>query len=363
MTMTGGTARISMVFRLRQRHAGEVDSQISVTEEGSIHGFATREGINAGALARDSDRSGSSARPSGQPGGSVSVLGVVFGDIGTSPLYTLKECLHAAGGHEGQPRRSVRHPVADVLGADHGGHGQIPDASSCVPTTTARAASSPCWRSSPSGSARMRPSSGKVTGMALLAVIGASLLYGDGVITPAISVLSAVEGLAVASPDCSRWWCRSPAPFSSALFAIQRRGTGDIGKLFGPVMAVWFATLAALGMYHIIQKPEILAALSPHHAAAFFLRHGIHGMLILGSVVLAVTGGEALYADMGHFGVRPIRLAWTFFVLPSLVLCYLGQGALILPRPRGQSRTRSSRMVPAGLADLPAGRRCRAPPP
>src|SRR5262249_28628513 len=118
-----------------------------------------------------------------------------------------------------------------------------------------------------------------------------------------------------------------------ALFALQKRGTGDIGKLFGPVMAVWFVTMAGLGIMHIIQKPEILTALSPHHGVAFFLRNGIRSLLILGSVVLAVTGGEALYADMGHFGIRPIRLAWTFFVLPSLVLGYLGQGAMILREP------------------------------
>ena len=169
--------------------------------------------------------------------------------------------------------------------------------------------------------------------MALLAVIGAALLYGDGVITPAISVLSAVEGLANVSPRLTSLVVPLTCGILIVLFAIQRRGTGDIGKLFGPVMVAWFTTMALLGIYHLLQKPEILWSLSPHHGAAFFLRHGIHGMLILGSVVLAVTGGEALYADMGHFGVRPIRLAWTFFVLPALVLGYLGQGALILRNP------------------------------
>jgi KUP system potassium uptake protein len=171
---------------------------------------------------------------------------------------------------------------------------------------------------------------GRVTGMALLAVIGASLLYGDGVITPAISVLSAVEGLKVASPRLEPLVLPLTCGILVALFAIQRRGTGSIGRLFGPVMTVWIATLAGLGLYHIVQQPEILEAMSPHHGAAFFLRHGIKGMLILGSVVLAVTGGEALYADMGHFGVRPIRLAWNFLVLPALTLCYFGQGALVL---------------------------------
>src|SRR5580692_8960240 len=277
----------------------------------------------------------------------LGALGVVFGDIGTSPLYTLKECLLAAGGAEAS--------VADLYGilslmlwalvmvvtvkylcfimrASHHGEGGIFALLAIVPdrfrTHTTRR--------------------GRVTGMALLAVIGASLLYGDGVITPAISVLSAVEGLAVASPRLAPLVVPVTCGILVALFAIQRRGTGSIGRLFGPVMTVWFATLSALGVYHIVQQPEILAALSPHHGAAFFVRHGIKGMLILGSVVLAVTGGEALYADMGHFGVRPIRLAWTVFVLPALALCYLGQGALVL-RDRGAIENPFYSLVPAGL--------------
>jgi KUP system potassium uptake protein len=278
----------------------------------------------------------------------LAALGVVFGDIGTSPLYTLKECLHAAGG--------AKAGVDDLLGilslmfwalilvvtvkyltfimrANHNGEGGILALLAIVPerfrTHTAR--------------------SGKVTLMALLAVIGASLLYGDGVITPAISVLSAVEGLAVASPRLSPLVLPLTCAILIALFSIQRLGTGDVGKLFGPVMVVWFATMAALGLYHLIQKPEILAALSPHHGAAFFLRHGVHGLLILGSVVLAVTGGEALYADMGHFGVRPIRLTWTFLVLPALVLGYLGQGALILRHPEAVENPFYAQ-VPGGLS-------------
>jgi KUP system potassium uptake protein len=259
-------------------------------------------------------------------------LGVVFGDIGTSPLYTLKECLHAAGGKNASIEDlfgilslmfwalimvvTVKY-LTFVMRADHDGEGGIFALLAIVPERfRTRAAQS-----------------GKVTGMALLAVIGASLLYGDGVITPAISVLSAVEGLTVASPRLSPLVLPLTCGILIALFAIQRRGTGDVGKLFGPVMVVWFVTMAGLGIYHIIQKPEILAALSPHHGAAFFLRRGIQSLLILGSVVLAVTGGEALYADMGHFGIKPIRLAWTFFVLPSLVLGYLGQGAMILRDP------------------------------
>jgi KUP system potassium uptake protein len=260
-------------------------------------------------------------------------LGVVFGDIGTSPLYTLRECLHAAGGeHASIPGDlfgilslmfwalifvvTVKYLVF-VMRADHHGEGGIFALLAIVPQRfRTRAAQS-----------------GKVTGMALLAVIGAALLYGDGVITPAISVLSAVEGLKIASPRLEPIVLPLTCGILVALFAIQRRGTGDIGKLFGPVMTVWFVTMAGLGIYYIFQKPEILTALSPHHGVAFFARRGIHSLLILGSVVLAVTGGEALYADMGHFGIRPIRLAWTFFVLPSLVLGYLGQGARILLDP------------------------------
>jgi KUP system potassium uptake protein len=207
--------------------------------------------------------------------------------------------------------------VIFVMRADHGGEGGIFALLAIIPqrfrTTAAQG--------------------GNVTAMALLAVIGAAFLYGDGVITPAISVLSAVEGLKVASPRLAPLVLPLTCGILLALFAIQRRGTGDIGKLFGPIMAVWFITMAALGIYHIIQKPETLAALSPQHGAYFFARRGIHSMLILGSVVLAVTGGEALYADMGHFGIHPIRLTWSFFVLPALVLGYLGQCAIILRDP------------------------------
>jgi KUP system potassium uptake protein len=278
----------------------------------------------------------------------LGALGVVFGDIGTSPLYTLKECLNTAGG--------AKATVSDLFGilslmfwslvmvvtvkyltfvmrADHNGEGGIFALLAIVPERFRTAAAR----------------NGKVTGMALLAVIGAALLYGDGVITPAISVLSAVEGLAVASPRLSPLVVPLTCAILAALFAIQRRGTGDIGRLFGPVMTVWFITLAGLGIYQIAHKPEILAALSPQYGALFFLHHGLHGMLILGSVVLVVTGGEALYADMGHFGVRPIRLAWTGFVLPALVLGYLGQGALILRDPKAIENP-FFQLVPGGVS-------------
>src|SRR5580692_8713677 len=278
---------------------------------------------------------------------SLGALGVVFGDIGTSPLYTLKECMTAAGGAKAGVEDlfgilslmfwslvmvvTVKY-LTFVMRAENHGEGGIFALLAIVPerfrATAAR--------------------SGRITGMALLAVIGAALLYGDGVITPAISVLSAVEGLAIASPRLSPIVVPLTCAILIALFSIQRRGTGDVGKLFGPVMVIWFATLSGLGIFHISRHPEILAALSPLHGLAFFHRHGLHGALILGSVVLVVTGGEALYADMGHFGIRPIRLAWTAFVLPSLVLGYLGQGALLLADPKAIENPFFA-MVPAGL--------------
>jgi KUP system potassium uptake protein len=283
----------------------------------------------------------------------VGALGVVFGDIGTSPLYTLRECLHAAHAEKAFVEAdlfgilslmfwalvmvvTVKY-LTFVMRADHDGEGGIFALLALVPERFRTRASQ----------------TGRVTGMALLAVIGASLLYGDGVITPAISVLSAVEGLERVSPRLSLVVVPLTCAILIALFAIQRRGTGDVGKLFGPVMAVWFLTMAGLGIYHIIQKPAILAALSPHYGAAFFYRNGAHSLLILGSVVLAVTGGEALYADMGHFGIRPIRLAWTYFVLPSLVLGYLGQGAIVLGNPAAEVIEHPFySMVPSGMCTI-----------
>jgi len=161
-------------------------------------------------------------------------------------------------------------------------------------------------------------------------IFGAALMYGDSVITPAISVLSAVEGLGVAAPALERWVIPLAIVILFGLFYIQSRGTARVGAVFGPIMILWFVTIAVLGLMEIFTRPSVLAAVSPYYAVRFFLENRSAGFLVLGAVFLAVTGGEALYADMGHFGVRPIRMVWFAFVLPSLLLNYFGQGALLL---------------------------------
>jgi KUP system potassium uptake protein len=169
---------------------------------------------------------------------------------------------------------------------------------------------------------------------AILVILGAGLILGDGMITPAISVLSAIEGLEVAAPHFAPLVVPLTCGVLLGLFALQSRGTGSVGRLFGPVMVVWFVVLALLGAVHVTKYPAVLSALSPHHAIRFFAAHGIRGFLVLGSVVLAITGGEALYADMGHFGRRAIRVAWFALAMPALVLNYFGQGALLLTNPK-----------------------------
>lgn len=270
-------------------------------------------------------------------------LGVVFGDIGTSPLYTLRECLRESAA--GAPPNAetvlgilslifwsltmvvtVKY-LGFVMKAHNHGEGGIFALLALVPE--------------PQGNTR------RLSAVAVLVVIGAALLYGDGAITPAISVLSAMEGLTLASPSLSPLVLPLTCAILLGLFAVQRHGTEAVGAFFGPVMAVWFVTIAVLGLVHIAQRPEVLAALSPHHAVRYFLEHGKHGFLVLGAVVLAVTGGEALYADMGHFGARPIRLAWLSAVMPALLLCYFGQGALVLSHPEALASPFFS-MVPAG---------------
>jgi KUP system potassium uptake protein len=259
----------------------------------------------------------------------LGAIGVVFGDIGTSPLYTLKEVFHPAHGVPLTPEHvlgvlslvfwsmmlvvSFKY-VLFILRADNRGEGGM-----LALTVLARRG------------LRGKPKAAFWT--LLLGVFGASLFYGDSVITPAISVLSAVEGLEVAAPALKPFVIPITLGILIALFAVQRSGTARVGFLFGPVVALWFLTLAALGAYGISLHPGVLKALNPWYAAEFFFGHGLLGFLALGSVVLAITGAEALYADMGHFGARPIRYAWLGFVFPALTLNYFGQGALLLSNP------------------------------
>jgi KUP system potassium uptake protein len=260
----------------------------------------------------------------------LGAIGIVFGDIGTSPLYAFKECLHSVEEHTGKAPTD-----ADVLGilsllfwsltlvvtvkyllvvmrADYKGEGGIFALLGMAPE-------------------RYRPTGAATFGwVPILVIIGAALLYGDGVITPAISVLSAVEGLKDSKPELMPYAVQITCCILLGLFAIQSRGTETVGKLFGPIMVIWFLTLAVLGIVNVTAHPTVFAALSPTYAVAYFQAHGLRGTSILASVVLVVTGGEALYADMGHFGRAPIRIGWLTFVWPSLVLCYFGQGALVL---------------------------------
>ncbi|MCJ0825790.1 potassium transporter Kup [Luteimonas sp. 50] len=259
----------------------------------------------------------------------VGAIGVVFGDIGTSPLYTLKEAFSPHYGLTANHDTVIGilslvfwalmvvvtlKYVTIIMRADNEGEGGI------------MALMALAQRTLPKGS-----SSAYAVG--ILGIFGASLFFGDGVITPAISVLSAVEGLEVAAPQLDAWVVPITVLVLLALFATQRYGTERVGRVFGPVTIAWFLSLAALGVANIHHEPEVLHALNPWFATRFFVTHGWHGVFILGAVVLAVTGGEALYADMGHFGAKPIRLGWYFFVLPSLMLNYLGQGALVLEDP------------------------------
>jgi KUP system potassium uptake protein len=258
----------------------------------------------------------------------LGALGIVFGDIGKSPLYTLNECLHGEHGAGNSAEGvlgvlslifwsltmvvTVKYLVF-IMKADNRGEGGILALLALLPS---------------------RGDEGhRVSKMTLLVLIGAALLYGDGVITPAISVLSAVEGLGVATHTLEPYVIPITCAILLGLFAIQRHGTGGIGKLFGPVMVLWFGTIGVLGAIQIARAPTVLRALVPSHALHYLVSHGLRGPAILGAVVLAVTGGEALYADMGHFGVKPIRIAWIAMVFPALVLSYFGQGALALSRP------------------------------
>jgi KUP system potassium uptake protein len=259
----------------------------------------------------------------------LGALGVVFGDIGTSPLYAFKTCMEAVKGSAAGPETvlgilslifwaitlvvTVKY-VGLVLRADNRGEGGVLALTALV------------------------VNEGRAPHPVLLAALGlagCAFFYGDGTITPAVSVLSAIEGLELANPEFGKAVVPLSVLVLIVLFAAQRRGTGSIGSLFGPVMLVWFAAIAALGAAKIAEYPQVLAAVNPSHAVAFLTRHPSLGLLVLASVFLAVTGGEALYADLGHFGRRPIRLVWYGLVWPALTLNYFGQGALMLEDPAG----------------------------
>jgi KUP system potassium uptake protein len=261
---------------------------------------------------------------------SLAALGVVYGDIVTSPIYALRESLHGQHGLPPSPENvlgllslivwalilviSIKY-LAFVMRADNCGEGGMIALTALV---------------SPPSQQR---SAGRRGILVLIGLFGASLLYGDGMITPSISVLSAVEGLEVATPVFKPYIIPITIVILVLLFAVQSRGTARIGSIFGPVMLLWFVVLAALGITHVVVHPTVLGAVNPVHAVEFFGRNGVEGFLVLGSVFLAVTGGEALYADMGHFGKRPIRFAWFAVVLPALLINYFGQGALVIADP------------------------------
>ena len=273
-------------------------------------------------------RTSSSSPPRGRHLAALSLvaLGVVFGDIGTSPLYALRECFHGPHAITPTPEHvlgvlslifwalviivSIKYLVF-VLRADNGGEGGV------LALTALATPISPSGRN-------------ERAVLLSIGIFGAALLYGDGLITPVISVLGAMEGLSVATPALQPYVVPLTIVVLVALFLLQRQGTAGVGTIFGPVMVVWFTVLATLGGAQIARHPTVLAAVNPLYAVAFFAETGWNGYLILGAVFLVVTGGEALYADMGHFGRRPIRVVWFAFVLPALLLNYFGQGALLL---------------------------------
>jgi KUP system potassium uptake protein len=331
------------------------DGDASASAQEAAGGQAAGEGKAAGAAPHGDEAPAAgapasmpsaphAAEPSGKRlvGLSIAALGIVYGDIGTSPLYAMRECFH--GPHAVAPTHehvlgvlslifwsvtiviSLKY-VLYVMRADNNGEGG-------VLALTALA----CLR----GRGGQRP----WLLLIALGLFGAALLYGDGMITPAISVLSAIEGLEVAAPGLASYVIPITIGILLVLFAVQRHGTAKVGALFGPVTLVWFAVLAVLGVVNAARAPQVLGALNPEHGIAFLFAGGGKGFLVLGAVFLVVTGGEALYADMGHFGTRPIRLTWFSVVMPALVLNYFGQGALMLTRPETAANP-FYRMMPA----------------
>ncbi|MEZ5502191.1 MAG: potassium transporter Kup [Halioglobus sp.] len=258
----------------------------------------------------------------------LAAMGVVYGDIGTSPLYAFKECFHAA--HGLMPEQAE---VFGVLSLIFWSVTLVVTVKYVVFMTRAD-------NRGEGGSLALLALAMRITGnkrysgtIAVLGIFAAALFYGDSMLTPAISVLSAVEGLGLVAPALGSFVIPLTLVILAALFLIQRQGTASVGAWFGPVMSIWFLTLAGLGLWHIASMPSILLALNPIYAVALFQQHALIAYIALGSVVLALTGAEALYADMGHFGKKPIRIAWTAFVAPALVLNYFGQGAMVLQNP------------------------------
>ena len=253
-------------------------------------------------------------------------IGVVYGDIGTSPLYAMRESMHAAS-HDGLSRADVVGVVSLliwalillvafkyvilVMRADNRGEGGTLSLVALVQQALGRR---PLW-------------------LLGIGMVGISLFFGDAIITPAMSVLSAVEGMTLVAPSFKPFVVPVTLGIIVALFVVQSKGTAAVSILFGPIMVLWFGLMAVMGLFHIADDWSILAALNPVYALGFLYNNGFASLIVLGSVFLAVTGGEALYADMGHFGRKPIKIAWTFLVFPALTLSYLGQGAMVLARP------------------------------
>lgn len=258
---------------------------------------------------------------------SLLAIGVVYGDIGTSPLYAIRECFHGPLSIQATPANiygvlslvfwsllmviSIKYMII-ILRADHYGEGGILALMALV---------------------KPKKKGFKLLMVTVLGIFGAALLYGDGLITPAISVISAVEGLSVATSFFDPFIIPITIAILLVLFLLQQKGTSLIGSVFGPVMLVWFITIAFLGLTGILKRPDILLSLNPEYGIEFFRNNGIQGFILLGIIVLVVTGGEALYADIGHFGKGPIRLGWFSFVMPCLLMNYMGQGALLLTNP------------------------------
>lgn len=257
--------------------------------------------------------------------GALAALGIVYGDLGTSPLYTFQTIVDDSGGHPSADKAlgllslvvwaliatvSLKYCVF-VMRADNNGEGGILALMALVTGRAGRMAG----------------------GLVVAGLFGAALIYGDGIVTPAISVLSALEGINIVTETFKPYVLPVALVVLLGLFAAQSKGTARIGRVFGPVMLLWFAVIALLGFLGVLRRPEVLAAINPLYGVRFVLSQGLHTFIVLGGVFLALTGGEALYADMGHFGRKPIRTSWYAIVLPSLLLCYAGQTALLLENP------------------------------